>query len=748
MIYRLLMVLMLLATTVISNAQHCIPFIAEQKETVLYNIQDIQGVWISDTRLVSNVHVFNEYLWKLGEKKMTILTNKKNALLLQYDKKAKPESYTIHVDTALHSIVIAGGESGIFYGLMTLLQWKYFYRVEAFEQINTLYDYPAFSWRGMHLDVSRHFFDIAFIKKYIDMLAIHKLNVFHWHLTDDQGWRIEIKKYPLLTQIGCTRKETIVEKNFMPFVGDGKPVSGYYTQEQIKEIVKYASDRHITVVPEIEMPGHAMAALAAYPEYSCTGIKEEVMKTWGVSEHVFCTKDSTIRFLKDILDEVLKLFPSKYIHIGGDEVPKERWKVCNKCQDNIKKYKLKDEHELQSYFITQIDKYLSAKGRNTIGWDEILEGGLAPGAAVMSWRGIAGGVEAARQKHSVVMSPGTHCYFDHYQAYPLHEPLAIGGYTPIEKVYEFNPIPKQLTAQEIPYIMGAQANVWTEYMKTSEHVEYMVFPRLCALSEVLWTGNLRPGFDDFKYRLRKHFIFLDEWNVHYAKTLYDISQEAVPNEESLEVVFKSNFNNGGIIYNIHYADGETLIQNTESEGKFKLLKSGEISAYYSELNEIPGRSTSYKYSVHKALGKPTSSTPEPSSYYNSGGTASLVNGISGRSPRVNTEWLAWHENDVTIMIDLEEEKLLSSVSLGLLEEKNAHIYLPQKICILIGNEDNSYIVAKTMDAEEISKMYQKDIPLMLLFDNFFMGRFVKCIMEYDRKAEHKPWLFLSEIEVD
>jgi hexosaminidase len=383
----------------------------------------------------------------------------------------------------------------------------------------SIYDFPKFEWRGAHLDVCRHFFDKAFIKKYIDQLAKHKMNTFHWHLTEDQGWRIEIKKYPLLTSIGSKRKETIVEKNFDPFVGDNTAYGGFYTQDDIKEIVAYAAERFVTVVPEIEMPGHSLAVLAAYPELACTDGPFEVGTKWGVYDDVYCAgNDSVFAFLEDVLDEVVALFPSKFIHIGGDESPKTRWEVCDKCQARMKAESLKDEHELQSYFIRRIENYLLTKNRDIIGWDEILEGGLAPQATVMSWRGEAGGIEAAKQGHKVIMTPGQPCYFDHYQSEDKDsEPLAIGGFNSVEAVYNYKPIPEELPVENQKYILGAQANVWTEYMPNAEHVEYMVFPRLCALSEVVWTAEKEKDFANFSTRLEHHKLRLQSWGVNYRK---------------------------------------------------------------------------------------------------------------------------------------------------------------------------------------------------------------------------------------
>jgi hexosaminidase len=383
-------------------------------------------------------------------------------------------------------------------------------------------DEPRFRYRGMHLDVSRHIFPVEEIKKYIDVLALHKFNTFHWHLTDDQGWRIEIKKYPNLMTVGSQRKETLVGHGGRPpFVYDGIPHGGYFTQEEIREIVKYASDRFITIIPEIEMPGHAMAALASYPVLGCTGKPVDVMTRWGVFDDVFCAgKDTTFAFLEDVIDEVVELFPSGYIHIGGDECPKVRWEKCPACQKRMKDEDLKDENELQSYFVTRMEKYINSKGRKIIGWDEILEGGLAPEATVMSWRGIKGGIEAARMGHDVIMTPSTHLYLDYYQSEPEGEPLGIGGYLPLEWVYSYEPLPDELKPEEQKYVLGLQGNIWTEYISTPEHLEYMAFPRAFAIAETGWTPAMKKDFEDFLARFTAQKERYDLMNVNYFRGEY------------------------------------------------------------------------------------------------------------------------------------------------------------------------------------------------------------------------------------
>jgi hexosaminidase len=439
--------------------------------------------------------------------------------------------------------------SGTFYGMQTIIQLlpiNHSNTVTKNHQLSIpqllINDEPRFQYRGMHLDVGRHFFPTSYIKRYIDFLAYHKFNTFHWHLTEDQGWRIEIKKYPLLTSIGSKRNGTIVGR--YPGKGsDNEMHEGYYSQAQIKEVVKYASDRFIDVIPEIEMPGHSSAAIAAYAWLSCfpekptaipgnmisnksiveqkNGRIKLVQETWGVFEDVFCAgKDSTFQFLENVLDEVITLFPSKYVHIGGDECPKFHWKKCPACQQRMKDFNLKNEHELQSYFVQRIEKYLNSKGKTLIGWDEILEGGLAPNAQVMSWRGEAGGIAAAKEKHLVIMTPGSHVYFDHSQT-KKEDSVTIGGYTPVEMVYGYEPVPKELNAEEAKYVRGSQANVWTEYIGNTKKIEYMIFPRMAALSEVLWTTKENKNWEDFEKRLLIEFKRYDKWKINYSKAYFD-----------------------------------------------------------------------------------------------------------------------------------------------------------------------------------------------------------------------------------
>jgi hexosaminidase len=498
--------------------------------------------------------------------------------------KLPPEGYTIQINDA--QVKLTGSEKGLFYAVQSLMQLM---PARSNDKIMLpaveINDYPRFKYRGLHLDVGRHYFPISFIKKYIDIIAQYKLNTFHWHLTEDQGWRIEIKKYPKLTEVGAVRNGTILGHH--PGTGtDNKVHSGVYTQDEVRQVVAYAASKYITVVPEIEMPGHASAAIAAYPELSCfpdrdTPIKEntpwsgsrkgkQVQQTWGVFDDVFIPSENTFKFLENVLDEVLALFPSKYIHIGGDECPKTYWKESPFCQQFIKDNNLVDEHGLQSYFIQRIEKYLNGKGRSIIGWDEILEGGLAPNATVMSWRGEKGGIEAAKQSHDVIMTPGSGgLYFDHKQSTSADEPLTIGGLADYSKLYKYDPVPKELSADQKKYVIGVQANMWTEYMETPAKVEYMLFPRLYSLAEIAWSPLDRKDEKNFiEQRVPYHLGKLDQTNTNYWVPT-PIGQEKLLTGEQFNIAFKLPAPGAKIFYTLDgYRPAETTNLYT---GEFKVI---------------------------------------------------------------------------------------------------------------------------------------------------------------------------------
>jgi hexosaminidase len=433
------------------------------------------------------------------------------------------EGYNLNISSKKIEIEAKTGK-GAFYALQTLYQLMppaIFNKNQNIENITVqnckIADEPRFNYRGLMIDVARHFYPVESVKRYIDLMAHYKLNTFHWHLTEDQGWRIEIKKYPLLTSVSSIREETMLGK-YGDNKYDGKPYGGFYTQEQIKEIVAYASKKFITVIPEIEMPGHSQAVLTAYPELGANADKIYKVRTkWGVSDDVLFPREETFTFLENVLTEVMELFPSKYIHIGGDECPKTQWKESRFCQNLIKKLGLKDEHELQSYFIQRIDKFVTSKGKRIIGWDEILEGGLSENATVMSWRGVAGGVEAAKQKHDVIMSPNSFYYIDYYQADSKTEPLAIGGNLPLSKVYSFEPNLPELTEEEAKHVLGVQANLWTEYIHDINYAEYMTYPRALAMAETAWSPKGSKNYEGFKKRLTGHSVIMDALKINYSK---------------------------------------------------------------------------------------------------------------------------------------------------------------------------------------------------------------------------------------
>ncbi len=530
-----------------------VSIIPKPKQTILpsaagnFLITPQTKVVLKDPALQPSLDFFNEYLSRIYGFRITAAkTAASNAIVLSLDKAAGTVAgaYNLKVDKAGIQISSAG-QQGVFYGIQTLMQLLPVQKSSSLQiPYVTINDEPRFVYRGMHLDVARHFFTVDYVKKYIDYLAMHKMNTFHWHLTDDQGWRIEIKKYPKLTSVGGFRNGTILGHH--PGTGNTmKKYGGFYTQEQIKEVVAYAAKRYITVIPEIEMPGHASAAIAAYPELSSfpeeststTGAPwsgdttgKQVQQTWGVFTDVFAPTEKTFGFLQDVIDEVLPLFPSKYIHIGGDESPKDAWKRSEFAQKLIKEKGLKDEHGLQSYFVQRMEKYINSKGRQIIGWDEILEGGLAPNATVMSWRGEEGGIAAAKQKHNVIMTPGAYVYFDHAQT-KSQDTLTIGGYLPVQKTYGYEPIPKELAADEYKYVLGAQANLWTEYITNWPKVEYMVFPRMSALSEVLWSEKSARDWNDFEPRLKQQLLRYDLWKANYSKAFLTEPVETEPEKK-------------------------------------------------------------------------------------------------------------------------------------------------------------------------------------------------------------------------
>jgi hexosaminidase len=665
------------------------------------------------------------------------------------------DSYTIQVSDNI--MISYSSDASCFYAMNSLMQLIQSNGNQFI--INKCYvkDYPRFSWRGLHLDVARHFFTVDEVKRYIDLMSIYKFNVFHWHLTDDQGWRIEIKQYPKLTEVGAWRDSTLNNHySTNPRTYLKERYGGFYTQDQVREIVAYAQSKYITIVPEIEMPGHSRAALAAYPEYSCTGKQLGVESLWGVFDDIFCSKPETITFLKNILDEVMLLFPGEYIHIGGDEAPKARWKKCTKCQDVIKNNNLKDEHQLQSYFIQQMDAYLTKKGKKIIGWDEILEGGLSSNAAVMSWRGFEGGIQAANQEHYVVMSPGSHCYFDHYQSKSKDEPLAIGGFTPLEKVYNFNPIPKELKENYHPYILGGQANLWTEYISNFKQVEYMVYPRAIALSQALWSIE-KIDFKVFKSILmNNHIKYLQNRNVNFSKAAF--APEIEWNKTNKGLKFKINTSTKSDAVEIAYTQLEYIKNKSQSKlesGNINLAtnqwmevnrsNNGIIKNIFSIRTEEGIPASNFTVFSSYSLGLPVKFITEPSPNYNSG-ELTLVDGQTGSLPWKGNEWIGFDTNVIEFEIDLLKKQKYSSAIISFLSEESSWIHFPNEIYLTI---DGKTKISNFTILDESNKQVKKiEFPLPFHCQRVkFTIISLKNIPDGLPGEGNIPWTFVDEIQV-
>lgn len=687
------------------------------------------------------------------------------------------ERYTL--EASANGIEIQGDSyRGSFYGIQTLLQLlppdaarfstkKNKVRPAIPIAAIAIEDQPRFAYRGMHLDVSRHFFDVAYIKKYIDFLALHKLNTFHWHLTDDQGWRIEIKKYPKLTAVGGWRNGTIIGR--YPGKGnDSIHYGGFYTQDEVKEVVQYAASRFITVIPEIEMPGHASAAIAAYPQLSCfpeedtkvakgtawagTTRGKQVQQAWGVFDDVFCAgKESTFELLQDVLDEVLPLFPSKYIHVGGDECPKANWKRCPQCQQRIKDNGLKDEHELQSYFIRRIEKYINSKGKQIIGWDEILEGGLAPNASVMSWRGEQGGIDAARQNHDVVMTPGGWCYFDHSQS-RNEDSVTIGGYTPVEKVYGYDPVPAVLSNTEAKHILGVQANLWTEYIGNTAKIEYQLFPRLAALSEIQWTSKERKDSAGFERRLETQFRRYDLWKINYSRAFYSIQGTVEPTGNGTVKLSLASKAKGAMLAFSTAPQQHRMYTGTLELGYSRMITAMLIKHYVDRSHILS--TTDFLFEFNKATGRKISVTPAPSSSYpGNGGAMGLVNGIRANK-FASPEWLGWSGKVPEITVELGKRDSIREVVLHVWRQEPSWIWLPEKVEITIIDQSDHIRPSKTLTIVQPAGGWPDDRALHFRFDKTMATKLlvrvtpVMKIPEGNAGAGNAAWIFLDEIEIN
>jgi len=610
----------------------------------------------------------------------------------------------------------------------------------------TVQDAPRFGYRGLHLDVGRHFFPVAFIKRYIDLLAMHKLNTFHWHLTEDQGWRIEIKKYPKLQTVAACRNETLVgHYTDQPQKYDGKKYCGFYTQEEVKEVVEYARKQFVTVIPEIEMPGHALAALTAYPELGCSGGPYETAQKWGIFEDVFCPTEKTFQFIDDVLEEVCALFPSTYIHIGGDECPKTSWQKSEFCQQLMKKEGLKDEHELQSYFIRRVEAMLTKRNKKLIGWDEILEGGLAPTATVMSWRGVEGGIAAAKAGHDAIMTPSSHVYFDYYQSDPATEPVAIGGLLPLEKVYSYEPVPAEFTPDEAKHILGVQGNLWTEYITTEDYVEYMVYPRACALAEIGWSAKEKKNWKDFAKRIKTHFLRLDAAGVNYAKSYFDVNTAFSKGRITLSTTDPTS--------KIYFTtDGkEPSAKSKMYTAAFSITENTTLKAVVMQNGKPMGKVRSVEYLIHKASGK-SYTLPRVPDKYTGGEQYALTNGVTGNI-KTWGNWVGLVNHDLDPVIDLGIPTAFSSVTTRFVNSKVAWIYPPRAVEIF-GSADGKKFVSLAKQEIGAEKMEGISVETVKLEAKNAKYRFLKLVATTfgvipagAAGAGNGAWLFLDEIVV-
>jgi len=668
------------------------------------------------------------------------------------------EGYLLNV-TPSAITVVANTKAGIIYGIQSLLQTLPAIRTNAALAIPSMSitDYPRFKYRGMHLDVSRHFFGPEFVKEYINLLASYKMNTFHWHLVDDQGWRIEIKKYPNLTSVGAWRvdqTDKVWASRPQAKPGEDATYGGYYTQEQIKDIIKYAAERSVTIIPEIEMPGHVASAIASYPALSCTQQPQLPLTGGnysGMSSNYCAGNDSVFNFLENVLTEVIALFPSKYIHIGGDEVEKGPWKLCPKCQARIKAEHLENEEGLQSYFIKRIEKFINSKNRKIIGWDEILEGGLAPEATVMSWRGEAGGIEAAKAHHDVIMTPGSPVYFDHYQAGPEGEPLAIGGMNTLKKVYDYEPIPKELNATEAKYVLGAQANLWAEYITTAEHVEYMVLPRMLALAEVVWTPKENKNWENFNERLQNQFKAFGQKGLHYSPGNFTVSIKPSSQNGNLFVDLSTEVMDAAIYYTTNGT--EPTLSSNKYTAPIEINSSVLLKASTAVNGRIMGvQAARQNFVMHKAIGKSVTYTNPVSKYYLADGPNSLTDGVRGTAA-VGKYWHGFSAKDLIATIDLGEEKSIQSIALGCLQHYNDWIFLPQSVTFETSIDGNVFTEIKTVnnpiDINQKNAMFdfKADFPLQ-------SARYIRVSAKDNlcppgHSGAGKPgWIFADEIVVE
>ena len=661
----------------------------------------------------------------------------------------------IHPDSIL---IIGKNAGGAFYGLMTLAQLIESPFTNQFQvPCATITDYPKFEYRGMHLDCSRHFFSVDEIKQYIDYLALYKMNTFHWHLTDDQGWRIEIKKYPKLTEVGAWRDGSMTghyrEQKF-----DSIRYGGYYTQGDITTIVKYAERRNITIIPEIEMPGHCKAALAAYPELGCIAdTTYTVGKQWGIYPEAFCPKEETFTFLEDVLTEVMALFPGKYIHIGGDEVMFDVWKSCAHCQQLMQSMNT-DAAGLQSYFVKRMDAFVHSQGKNIIGWDEIIHGGISDNATIMSWRGEEGCIQAVKQGHDAIMTPTSHCYFDYYQGYPSSEPLAIGGYVPLSKVYAFQPVPSALTPDEAKHVLGAQANLWSEYLYDFDQVEYMLMPRLMALSEVLWSPENQRNYDRFLLKVQKHFTFLDAMDCRYSTSAfnYTVALKPIPDHSGVQLEIQSW--NNAVHFPVNIADdkmqneiGKRVFTTIDYEKPIQVTARGQFDLIIPETKTTKG--LQLQLQLNKATGKPITLQEPPSKSYPGNGAFTLVDGEQGTTlpSWSGMHWLGFSGTNATCVIDLLQTDTISSIGVGTLTDIGSWIWPAKLIEVQVSMDGRQFtrvgVIEPGKSGLPRNAGIYKFAPTQARYIQITVYNYGD-IPAGNPGAGHKAWLFIDEISVE
>jgi hexosaminidase len=687
-----------------------------------------------------------------------------NSIVLSLDgKQSDEEGYKIVVESD-RVVVEASATVGLFYGTQSLRmllppEIESDTKVQNIDWIIpavTINDEPRFEWRGMMLDCSRHFFPVSHIKRLIDQLAAHKMNSFHWHLVDDQGWRVEIKKYPKLTENSAWRVDH-EDKHWSARPaqqkGEKATYGGFYSQDDIKEIVAYAAERHINIVPEIEMPAHVTCVFAAYPEFSCKGIELTVPPggLWPITDIYCAGNDKTFEFLEDVLTEVMELFPSEYIHIGGDEATKTEWKTCKKCQARKRKEGLKDEHELQSYFIKRIEKFINSKGRKLIGWDEILEGGLAPQATVMSWRGFKGGIEAARSGHDVVMSPTSHCYFDYFQGPQDLEPTAFGGNLPISKVYTFEPVPAELNEEEAKHILGGQANLWTEHVPTPEHSDYMTFPRLAAMSEALWSSKENRDWDCFVSRLDKQLKRYESGGVNFANSLYNVKAISVfdSTKRSISIELKPELLSGEIRYTLDGAD--PTANSTLYSEPFELKQTAVVKTAQFKDGKMISKIMPSEFFIHKATSAKVEYLEPYTRRYKGQGDITMVNSTLGSKNHNDGQWHGYKGN-INVKIDLGSIMGINKVDINFFQSAKSWILLPQKVTVLISTDGENFKV--TGDAIHNYTGQEGTLIHRFTVDCKEIARYVQVkaentvLPEWHSGAGSPAWMFVDEIVVE